>query len=158
MQPDRDRVESPPDPDEAKARPPKKRRSGIPVGNAGEYFVMGELLRRGFDAQLADRNTKGYDLLVGRPGDVHLKKVQVKSVRAAPWYVNQRSFVGDARAQMTIYVLIGSEKASSPVRYFIARNADLAEHVHRPSGWQDNAFMGMKAIAPFEGKWSSLLI
>jgi hypothetical protein len=24
----------------------KKRKSGIPTGNAGEYFVMGELLRR----------------------------------------------------------------------------------------------------------------
>ncbi len=34
------------------------RASGIPTGNAGEYFVMGELLRRGLDAQLADRNTK----------------------------------------------------------------------------------------------------
>jgi len=61
-----------------------KRRSGIPTGNAGEYFVMGELLRRGFDAQLADRNTKGYDLLVGQAGDLALKKVQVKSVRAEP--------------------------------------------------------------------------
>jgi hypothetical protein len=40
----------------------KKRKSGIPTGNAGEYFVMGEILRRGFDAQLADRNTKGYDM------------------------------------------------------------------------------------------------
>lgn len=50
--------------------PAKKRRSGIPRGNAGEYFVMGELLRRGNDAQLADRNTKGYDLLVGRSSDV----------------------------------------------------------------------------------------
>jgi hypothetical protein len=38
----------------------KKRKTGIPTGNAGEYFVMGELLRRGYDAQLADRNTKGY--------------------------------------------------------------------------------------------------
>jgi len=45
----------------------KKRRSGIPTGNAGEYSAMGELLRRGFDAQLADRNAKGYDLLVGSP-------------------------------------------------------------------------------------------
>jgi hypothetical protein len=27
--------------------PQKKRKSGIPTGNAGEYFVMGELLRRG---------------------------------------------------------------------------------------------------------------
>ncbi len=30
-----------------------KRTSGIPTGNAGEYFVMGELLRQGLDAQLA---------------------------------------------------------------------------------------------------------
>jgi hypothetical protein len=46
-------------------KPKKKRKPGIPTVNAGEYFVMGELLRRGHDAQLADRNTKGYDLLVG---------------------------------------------------------------------------------------------
>jgi len=32
---------------------------------------MGELLRRGFDPQLADRNTKDYDVLVGRPGPAH---------------------------------------------------------------------------------------
>ena len=63
---------------------PKKRKSGIPTGNAGEYFVMGELLRRGFDAQLADRNTAGYDLLVGRRSDPALAKVQVKTVRAQP--------------------------------------------------------------------------
>src|SRR5215467_10838926 len=43
---------------DAEKMSPKKRKSGIPTGNAGEYFVMGELLRRGFDAQLADRNTK----------------------------------------------------------------------------------------------------
>jgi hypothetical protein len=47
----------------------KTRKSGIRTGNAGEYFVMGELLRRGYDAQLADRNTKDYDILVGRTTD-----------------------------------------------------------------------------------------
>jgi hypothetical protein len=72
--------------------PPKKRKSGIPTGNAGESFVMGELLRRGYDAQLADRNTKGYDLLVGRPEDKGLRKVQVKTARAQPWYVKTASF------------------------------------------------------------------
>ena len=59
--------------------PKKKRKSGIPTGNAGEYLVMGELLRRGFDAQLADRNTKGYDLLAGAHNNPVLKKVQVKT-------------------------------------------------------------------------------
>src|SRR5215208_886756 len=96
----------------------KKRRSGIPTGNAGEYFVMGELLRRGYDAQLADRNTAGYDLLVGRPTDKALAKVQVKTVRTQPWYVKQSMFEADGLAQITIYVLLGKETAREAVRYF----------------------------------------
>ncbi|TIN24030.1 hypothetical protein [Mesorhizobium sp.] len=134
----------------------KKRRSGIPSGNAGEYFVMGELLRRGFDAQLADRNTKGYDLLVGKPADQALRKAQVKTVRSAPWYVNKASFVGDLIDQVTIYVLIGKEDSIKPVRYFIARNRDLAAHVHSPAGWRDHAFMPLKFVEAYEGRWDIL--
>src|SRR4051794_37285209 len=89
----------------APIKPIKKRKSGIPTGNAGEYFVMGELLRRGFDAQLTDRNTAGYDLLVGRHAAHTLTKVQVKTVRAQPWYVKQSSFVGAMGEQVTIYVM-----------------------------------------------------
>src|SRR3954451_5338398 len=118
----------------------KKRKSGIPTGNAGEYFVMGELLKRGFDAQLADRNTKGYDLLVGRAEDMALRKVQVKTVRTQPWYVKLASFSGDLLDQVTIYVLLGKEDALVPVRYFIARNRDVAERVTRVTNWNHNAF------------------
>src|SRR5215467_2711103 len=107
----------------------RKRRSGIPTGNAGEYFVMGELLRRGFDAQLADRNTKGYDLLVGSQEDKSLRKVQVKSVRTHPWYVRLSDFTGKLQDQVTIYVLVGDERAAKPVRYFIATNSELSRHV-----------------------------
>jgi hypothetical protein len=80
----------------------KKRKSGIPTGNAGEYFVMGELLRRGYEAQLADRNTKGYDLSVGLPGDRFMTKVQVKSVRQQPWFVRVSDFEGSKCDQFTI--------------------------------------------------------
>jgi hypothetical protein len=76
--------------DVASSAPKNKRRSGIPTGNAGEYFVMGKLLRRRYDAQLADRNTKGYDVLVGRPADKALRKVQVKTVRTQPWLSTSR--------------------------------------------------------------------
>jgi hypothetical protein len=138
------------------ARAPKKRKSGIPTGNAGEYFVMGELLRRGYDAQLADRNTAGYDLLVGRESDPTLAKVQVKTVRTQPWYVKQSQFEGDALAQITIYVLLGKEAARSPVRYFIVRNADVAGQVSTPPNWDANAFMSLKTIAQFEGRWDLL--
>ncbi len=136
--------------------PPKKRKSGIPTGNAGEYFVMGELLRRGYDAQLADRNTKGYDLLVGRPEDKGLRKVQVKTVRAQPWYVKTASFEGELLGQVTIYVLIGKEDARKPVRYFITKNRDVAAHVSNPPKWKFNGFMMMKSIEKHEDCWDIL--
>src|SRR3954447_5093819 len=100
---------------DAETKPKKKRKSGIPTGNAGEYFVMGELLRRGYDAQLADRNTARYDLLVGRSTDKALAKVQVKTVRTQLWYVKQSMFVGEELAQITIYVLLGKETSREAV-------------------------------------------
>jgi hypothetical protein len=135
----------------------KPRKSGIPTGNAGEYFVMGELLRRGYDAQLADRNTKDYDILVGWPTDKVLKKVQVKSVRAQPWYVRKASFADALRDQITIFVLLGDETARKPVRYFITRNHEVADYVYSPPNWKKNAFMPLTKIKEYENRWDILL-
>jgi hypothetical protein len=133
-----------------------KRKSGIPTGNAGEYFVMGELLRRGFDSQLADRNTKGYDLLVGLEDDLSLRKVQVKTVRTQPWYVRQSDFKGKYRDQVTVYVLLGAQDGTKAVRYFVAKNCALAKHVHSPSGWKKYGFMPITAVQRHEDRWGAL--
>jgi hypothetical protein len=129
----------------------KKRRSGIPTGNAGEYFVMGELLRQGYDAQLADRNTKGYDLLVGDDSDTSLRKVQVKSVRGGPWFVRVADF-SERPNQVTVYVIVGKD-GTKPVRYFIARNRQLAKHVTQPATYTANGFVSLKAVRKFENNW-----
>jgi hypothetical protein len=71
--------------------PVKKRKSGIPTGNAGGVFRHGRT-PQAWDAQLADRNTKGYDLLVGLPSDKSMRKVQVRTVRLPPWYVSKTQF------------------------------------------------------------------
>src|SRR3981189_2554145 len=94
-------------------------RPGTPANTLSWENCCGE------DAQLADRNTKTYDLLVGHPEDKHLQKVQVKTVRAQPWYVKQSSFEGELIDQVTVYVMIGKEDGNAPVRYFIARNRDI---------------------------------
>lgn len=133
----------------------KKRKPGIATGHAGEYFVMGELLRRGFDAQLADRNTKGYDLLVGSMGR-EMRRVQVKTVRSQPWYARLDSFKGKNRNQVTVYVLLGRLDGRKPVRYFITMNRDVAKHFSQPSGWKQNGFMSMKAVEKYENRWSTL--
>jgi hypothetical protein len=141
----------------AEKLPARKRKSGVPTGNAGEYFVMGELLRRGFDAQLADRNTKTYDLLVGHPEEATLRKVQVKTVRVQPWYVNTGDFEGELLDRVTIYVLVGPEHGRKPVRYFIAKNCDLAGSIHRPAGWKKHGFMNIKTLQGHEDRWDALL-
>lgn len=133
----------------------KKRKSGIPTGNAGEYLVMGELLRRGFDAQLADRNTKGYDLVAGWPG-APLRRIQVKTVRTQPWYVNRASFNDDMLDQVTIYVLLGAESNEKLARFFIVRNRDVAEHPHYPDGWPKNGFLKLRAVEAYENNWAIL--
>jgi hypothetical protein len=114
-------------------------------------------LRRGLDAQLADRNTKGYDLLVGRAEDPVLRKVQVKSVRSQPWYVNKSAFDGELLNQVTIYVLLGKTDGKASVRYFIVRNRDAAPHFHRPPGWNNSGFIDLKNIVEHENRWDVLL-
>jgi hypothetical protein len=80
----------------------------------------------------------------------------VKTVRTQPWYVRVASFTGDLSDQVTIYVLLGREDGRNPVRYFIARNRDLAEHVATPAGWKSNAFITLKAVEQYEGRWEIL--
>jgi hypothetical protein len=132
------------------------RKSGVPTGNAGEYFVMGELLRRGYDAQLADRNTKDYDIVVGRSTDPVLRKVQVKTVRMQPWYVSAEKFSELSRDPVTVFVLLGNEAARKPVRYFVVKNFEMAAHIHRPAKWEKSAFMPLKAIKDYEDRWGNL--
>jgi len=135
------------------ATPTKKRKSGVPTDNAGEYFVMGELLRRGFDAQLADRNTKGYDILVSKETDPDSLKIQIKTVRKVPWYISGISFKGMMLDRITVFVLLGDEKAEKSVRYFIAYNREIMERFHKPETWPTNGFMPFDAVKQFEDRW-----
>lgn len=132
-----------------------KRKSGIPTGNAGEYFVMGELLRQGLDAQLADRNTKGYDLLVGRESEKRLRKVQVKTARHRSWWVDRAMFEGERLKLTTVYVLMHVK--GGPVRYFVVKNRKVKKHVKWPSKWKNHGFVRLAAIEKNEKRWRILL-
>ena len=90
--------------------------------------------------------------------DPSLRKVQVKSVRSQPWYVNVTDFTGELKDQVTIYVLLGGEDGKKSVRYFMARNCELAEHVSSPSGWKTYGFMPMTAVKDYEDRWDVLLV
>jgi hypothetical protein len=54
--------------------------------------------------------------------------------------------------------LSGLQKYHRPVRFFIARNSDLAACIHCPKDWTLNGSMPLKAVEQHEGRWETLLM
>lgn len=90
--------------DEKKRR---KRRYHITAESTGKHLVMAELLRRGFEAELAGSRYEKHDMLVWASGS-RPKPIQIKTVHSPPWYVRRASFTKLAD-QVTVYVLLGAE-------------------------------------------------
>src|SRR5271157_17103 len=121
----------------------RKRKSSVPTG---EDLVMGELLRRGFEAQLSDR--KEHVLLV-QAGDSAPRPIQVKSAHSTPWYVRRASFAGSAVDQVTVYVLLRLERGMRSTRFFVARNSDLAAQLSQPPTSSPIAFIDAKTVEKY---------
>ena len=96
----------------------KRRRRKYPVTakSTGNHLVMTELLRRGFEAELADASYEKHDMLV-RERRSRSKPIRVKTVHSAPWYVRWDLFAKRAD-QVTVYVLLGAESEAS-ARFFV---------------------------------------
>ena len=98
------------------------------IGNAGEYFVLAELLRRGIVAALAPRNMADYDILA--VDDTRSVKIRVKTKTAAA-----DSFVWNAKADgETIFrgtggndisILVDLDTPDSRPLYYGLRTSDL---------------------------------
>ncbi len=114
-----------------------------------------ELLRRGFDAQLADRYPKKYDLLVGLFGSPPTP-VHVRTVHVGPWYVRSSHFVGAVANQVTIYVLLGFKKDSNCARFFVTRNCEMETELRQPPNWGDFGFIDVEAVEQYEDNWDLL--
>lgn len=137
----------------------QKRTTGIPIGNAGEYFVMGELLRRGFDTQLADRNTKAYDILVVDKADKNCQKIEVKTARTHSWFARLEDYKKPERlGQVTVFVHL-SKNNKKPARFFIVKNHDVRKMkiVRKASKWQKHGSVRLNDLRPYENRWENLL-
>jgi hypothetical protein len=126
----------------------RKRRSRGPVG---EHLVMSELLRRGFDARLSDREEH---VALVRAGASPPRAVQVRSVYSAPWYVRCASFAKRAD-QATVYVLLGAERMRR-ARFFVAKNGELASQVRRPPTWKIFGLIDVQSVEKYEDNWDML--
>jgi glutamate/tyrosine decarboxylase-like PLP-dependent enzyme len=58
---------------------------GSLIGNAGEYYVVAELLKRGVVAALAPRNTPAFDVLATKGSQTVRIRVKTKSDEYSDW-------------------------------------------------------------------------
>ncbi|MGD9549298.1 MAG: hypothetical protein AB7V45_17380 [Candidatus Krumholzibacteriia bacterium] len=58
---------------------------GTLIGNAGEFYVVAELLKRGVVAALAPRNAPGFDILATKGGATARIRVKTKSAEYTDW-------------------------------------------------------------------------
>jgi hypothetical protein len=133
----------------------KRRRRKYPATaeSTGKHLVMTELLRRGFEAELAGASYEKHDMLV-RVGGSRPKPIRIKTVHSAPWYVRWDLFAKRAD-QVTVYVLLGAE-TETPARFFVVKNSDLAAQFRQPPTWKAFGFIDVKSVDKYEDNWDIL--
>ncbi len=118
----------------------------------GKHLVMAELVRRGFEAELASAGYEKHDAYVQAGGSP--KPIRIKTVHSAPWYVRGDEFAKRAD-QVTVYVLLGVETQTS-ARFFVATNCDLAAQFRQPPTWKAFGFIDVKSVETYEDNWDLL--
>jgi predicted RNA-binding Zn ribbon-like protein len=131
----------------------RKRKYHTTAESIGKRLVMAELLRRGFEAELAGSSYKNHDMLVW-VRDSPPKPIRIKTVHSPPWYVRRASFAKRSD-QATVYVLLGAE-ASTAARFFVVKNSDLAAEFRQPPTWKAFGFIDAKSVEKYEDNWDIL--
>ncbi len=97
------------------------------IGNAGEYFVVGELLRRGLIAALAPRNAPDFDVVATEGTRALGVRVKTKTAAAKFWRWNVKkdgSIFGEIRGD-DVTILVDLNDGDSPVDYFVLPTSTL---------------------------------
>ena len=114
----------------------------LPPNSAGKHLVMAELLRRGFEAELAGGGNEKHDLLVrvggSRPHPFKLRPC-IPRLGITPGHFAKRV------DQVTVYVLLGAETAKR-ARFFVVKNRDLTTHFRQPPTWKAFGFIDVESL------------
>jgi len=95
---------------------------GTLIGNAGEYFVMAELLKRGVIAALAPRNAPAFDILATSPEKTVRIRVKTKSEEYDAWqWVAKKdgTIFRDLQPNGDFTVLVNLAQETKNMQYFI---------------------------------------
>jgi len=109
-----------------------KEGKGTIIGNAGEYLVVGELLKRGIIASPAPRNTPGFDVLA--TNGINSLNIRVKTKTEA-----SNSWVWICKKDGTIFrnlsdksdftVLVDLKDSQTSPEYYIIKTMELANEL-----------------------------
>jgi hypothetical protein len=120
----------------------KARIDGQVTGLAGEFFVAGELLKRGLQTSVTFGNAKSIDLLAFHPGTGRTFTVQVKALRTNGCFPIKRSAIEDRH----IYVFVLLNPPGRPVNFFVVPGTVLLAEPHRfGRDFQHRTFPGILA-------------
>lgn len=109
--------------------------NNISIGNAGEYFVAGELERHGFTVAVPMSNTKDFDILAINRKNYKQYAIQVKTTR----YKQKKWTLGKKNE-----TLVGD----NIIYFFVSLNElDIPEYHIVPSG------IVSKTISEYHTKW-----
>lgn len=103
----------------------------ILTGIAGEYFVAGELSKRGYLAALTQRNTAGVDILAGNAEGTRNISIQVKTTtgKHASWRMSSKA---EKQSDPNVfYVLVRLNEEDKKPDYYIVPSENVAAYIYR---------------------------
>ena len=95
---------------------------GALIGNAGEYYVVAELLKRGIIAALAPRNSPAFDILATNSERTVRIRVKTKSSEYSDWQWNAKkddSIFRDLSNTDDFTVLVDLSKETKDLEFYI---------------------------------------
>ena len=130
-------------------KPPQDRGQTIRTGIAGEFFVAGELSKRGWIASLTAKNTPDVDVLASRPtGNAHAR-IQVKTRSPAYAYAHRvgRNLRLVGERDFLVLVDLGTDD-EAPLYWVIPTLVAV--------GLITNEQIRTKDVDEFQGRWDLL--
>lgn len=104
--------------------------NNISTGNSGEYFVAGELERRGFTCAVPMSNTKDFDILAISRETYNQYAIQVKttSYKSKEWTLGKKN--EDLMGDNIVYIFVSLNELDNP-EYHIVPSKIVAETIKR---------------------------
>ncbi len=107
---------------------------GALIGNAGEYYVVAELLKRGVIAALAPRNAPSFDILATRKNQTVKIRVKTKSQEYPIWQYSVKkdgSIFRDLSKDEDFTVLVDLAMETKDLKFYIVPTWQINEWLNK---------------------------